>query len=62
MPLDIGLWRVDGGVRRLPIAGMPSEERLEDLIEADPGVLGQPLLIVGRQVVTAHGKRIDRHR
>lgn len=59
MPLDIGLWRVDGGVRRLPIAGMPSEERLEDLIEADPGVLGQPLLIVGRQVVTDHGKRID---
>lgn len=59
MPLDIGLWRVDGGVRRLPITGMPSEERLEDLIEADPGVLGQPLLIVGRQVVTAHGKRID---
>jgi hypothetical protein len=59
VPLDIGLWRVDGGVRRLPIAGMPSEERLEDLIEADPGVLGQPLLIVGRQVVTAHGKRID---
>ena len=46
-------------MRRLPLAGMPSEERLEDLIEADPGVLGQPLLIVGRQVVTAHGKRID---
>jgi hypothetical protein len=59
MPVDIGLWRVDGAITRLPVAGMPSEERLEDLIEADPGVLGQPLLIIGRQVVTAHGKRID---
>ena len=59
MPLDIGLWRVDGQVRRLPVAGMPNEERLEDLVEADPAILGQRLLIIGRQVVTAHGKRID---
>ena len=59
MPLDMGLWRVDGGVRRLPVSGMPSEERLEDLIEADPGVLGQPLLVIGRQVTTWHGKRVD---
>jgi len=38
---------------------MPSEERLEELIEADPGILGQPLLVIGRQVTTAHGKRVD---
>jgi len=38
---------------------MPSEERLEDLIEAEPSILGQPLLLIGRQVITAHGKRVD---
>lgn len=38
---------------------MPSEERLEDLLEADPSILGQPLLLIGRQVTTAHGKRVD---
>ena len=59
MPLDIGLWRVDQGVQRLTAHGMPTEERLEDLIEADPSVLGQPLLIIGRQVITSHGKRLD---
>ena len=59
MPLNIGLWRVDGDVRRLPSSGMPNEQRLEDLIEADPGILGQSLLLVGRQVITAHGKRVD---
>lgn len=59
MPLNIGLWRVDGDIRRLPAGGMPSEERLEDLLEADPGILGQPLLLIGRQVITAHGKRVD---
>lgn len=59
MPINIGVWRVDGEVRALPSAGMPSEDRLEDLIEADPSILGQPLLLIGRQVSTAHGKRID---
>ena len=59
MPLDIGLWRVDAGIQRLVPTGMPSEARLEDLIEADPNGLGQPLLIIGRQVPTSHGKRVD---
>lgn len=59
MPLSIGVWRVDGEVRRLTSQAMPSEERLEELIEADPGILGQPLLMIGRQVTTAHGKRVD---
>jgi hypothetical protein len=57
--MNIGLWRVDGALERLPASAMPSEERLEDLVAADPSILGQPLLIIGRQVVTAHGKRID---
>ena len=59
MPLNVGLWRVDGEVRRLVGGGMPNEERLEDLIEADPGILGEPLMLIGRQVMTAHGKRVD---
>ena len=60
MPLDMGLWRVDQeDVQRLRASGMPTEERLEDLIEQDPAVLGQPLLLIGRQVPTSHGKRVD---
>lgn len=59
MPVDIGLWRLDQGVQRVLPTGMPSEKRLEDLIESDPSVLGTPLLIIGRQVPTAHGKYID---
>ena len=59
MPLDIGLWRLDGQVHRLSAKSLPSEKRLEDLIEADPSVLGRPLIIIGRQVPTAHGKFID---
>ena len=59
MPLDIGLWRLDDGIQRLLPTGMPSEKRLEDLIETDPSVLGQPLLLIGRQVPTSHGKYVD---
>ena len=59
MPLEIGLWRVDGSPRRMSTKSMPLESRLEELIEADPAILGEPLLFIGRQVPTAHGKFID---
>src|SRR5262245_32931242 len=59
MPLEIGLWRVDGSPRRMSTTSMPLESRLEELIESDPAILGEPLLFIGRQVPTAHGKYID---
>ena len=59
MPVEIGLWRVDDQPVRLPVGQMPSEKRLEDLIEGDADILGQPLLIIGRQVYTDFGKVID---
>jgi hypothetical protein len=30
---------------------MPTEARLEELIEAEPTILGDPLLIIGRPAV-----------
>jgi hypothetical protein len=60
MPLEIGLWRVDAGApARVTSTGFPLESRLEDLIESDPTILGEPLLLIGRQVPTASGKYID---
>lgn len=38
---------------------IPLESRLEELIEADPAILGEPVLFIGRQVPTAHGRYID---
>src|SRR4051812_46996006 len=60
MPLEVGLWRVDGEkpVRVTP-KGVPLESQLETMIEADPTILGTPLLLVGRQVPTDYGKFID---
>lgn len=60
MPVAMELWRIDGATTtRLEPTGMPLESELEGLIDKDPSLLGQELLILGRQVVTGSGKRID---
>jgi hypothetical protein len=40
MPLEVGLWRVDGTkpVKVIP-SGVPLESQLEAMIEADPTIL-----------------------
>jgi hypothetical protein len=60
MPVEIGLWRVDGdGPAKLTSSGVPLESRLEGFIEHDPTILGTPLLLIGRQVPTGYGTFID---
>ena len=61
MPVNFGLWRVDGEtVTNVRTASLSAEERLEDFVEARIDILGLgDLLIVGRQVITGFGKRID---
>lgn len=60
MPLEVGLWRVDGAkpVKMTP-SGVPMESQLEAMIEADPTIMGSALLLIGRQVPTDYGKYID---
>ena len=61
MPVNFGLWRVDGEtVTKVETASLSAEERLEDFVESRIDILGLGnLLIVGRQVITGFGKRID---
>jgi hypothetical protein len=60
MPIEVGLWRVDGGKpEKIQPTGVPLESQLEAMIEADPAILGTPLLLIGRQVPTDFGKFID---
>jgi len=61
MPVNFGLWRLEGKTAARVHPGMiPSEFRLEEIIEAQPDVLGLgKLLQLGRQVITDYGKRID---
>lgn len=60
MAVEMGIWRINGGKpRKLNSTVMPSERQLEELLEHDSTLLGEPLLIIGRQVKTPYGKFID---
>lgn len=60
MPIEFGLWRMDGDdYKRLSSGRLGDESRLEDLVVEDPNMLGRDLLIIGQQVRTASGKRVD---
>lgn len=60
MPVEMGMWRIDGDTpKRLGTAVLPSEATLETYLEKDSSVLGERLLVIGRQVRTPHGKLID---
>lgn len=59
MPVEFGIWRIDGGLRKVPFAKLGDESRLEDLLERDVSILGLDVMVVGRQVATSYGKRID---
>jgi len=60
MPMNIDLWKVsDNNIVVLNKSKLESEDRLETWIENDPSILGIDLLIIGRQVVTEYGGKID---
>lgn len=57
---EVGVWRVDGAKPvRIELAVDHAEEQLESYIEHDPSMIGAGLMIIGRQVRTAHGGKID---
>lgn len=60
MGVEMGLWRADGDkLTRITPTAIGLEALLESYIESDPSMLGETLLIIGRQVPTAHGGFID---
>lgn len=59
MPLELGVWRIDGSVQRVQPARLDFESRLEDILHAEVDLIGSHLWIIGRQVQTMHGNRVD---
>jgi hypothetical protein len=60
MPFNMKLWRVQGkDLQEVNSAALNDEHRLEDWVVKAPAILGIDLLLIGRQVTTAHQGRID---
>ena len=60
MTFNMNLWKVNNNkLIELPKSRLDSEERLEEWIAQDSNITGLDILIIGRQVVTIYGGRID---
>ncbi len=60
MSFEMMLWKVTGTkLHPISVAALDQEQRLEDWIAADPSILGMELAIIGRQVQTEFGGKID---
>ena len=59
MPLELGVWRIDGGLTSLSASGLDLEQRLEDILVRDITIANPGWMVIGRQVDTGFGSRVD---
>lgn len=59
MPIEVGIWKFDNGLKRVKMQSLDSESRLEDCLCADLSILSPGLMLIGRQISTDFGKFID---
>jgi hypothetical protein len=59
MPVEVGIWRINGAPERVHFSSIEKESKLEDVLYNDIGILDPSLMVVGRQVPTSFGKFID---
>jgi hypothetical protein len=59
MPLELSVWRIDEGLTAVPATGLDLESRLEDLLDADITIANPGWMVIGRQVDTGFGSRVD---
>lgn len=60
MPVEMRMWRIDGDrPRPLSASVLPAEKDLHQFLAQDPSLLGERLLVIGSEVQTPYGKRLD---
>lgn len=60
MSVEMRMWRIDGQTPKpLSPAALPTENELHELLKKDPSLLGIPLLVIGSELLTPYGKRLD---
>ena len=59
MPVQTAIWRVGAKPEALPEMTLANEQLLEDMIVADPRILSDEWMLIGRQEDTGSGGRVD---
>ena len=60
MPVEMRMWRIDGDEPKpLTASVLPAEKDLHEFLKRDPSLLGERLLVIGSEVITPYGARLD---
>ena len=59
MSIEVAIWRIDKEFNPVSLSGMDYERRLQEIIAADLSIIDPSLMLVGREVATPLGSRID---
>jgi hypothetical protein len=59
VPVEVGIWRIGSKLEPVQFTSIETELSLENAICSDLDVIEPGLLLIARQVPTAHGKFID---
>lgn len=59
MAIEIGIWRIDKELTPVDYSKLDLESRLQDILCGDISIADPNLMVIGREVRTAYGKRID---
>ncbi len=59
MPLEFGLWRIDGETTKVDSTVIDEEKRLQAILAENIDLIDPNLLVIGREVATPWRKRID---
>ncbi len=59
MPIRHAIWKVGEKPVALTVSKLPSEQILEKMIQCDVSILSSDWMLIGCQVQTSHGGRID---
>lgn len=56
VPIEVGIWKINDGIKKIECFTIESERRLEDTLRDDITILSEELLLIGRQVKTDYNK------
>ena len=59
MPVEHVIFKVGSSPERLPVGSLESEHQLEEMIVAKPEILSRDWMLIGQQVKTSYGGKID---
>lgn len=59
MPISHAVWTVSKNPEEIKQGVLPSEQLLEEMIVDQPRILSSEWMLIGRQVDTGYGGRID---